>query len=488
MGAARDLTELVRSIYLNRRSGFVEVRHSSGTDSLFFRRGELFLDRDHDAAVRISPLLASATQGRRPAAVSGLRREVEELARRLSRLHGVEVVLQDERGVVAEVIGPVPTVCFVQELAVHGSDDEELLALLGGGGRKLRSSDKTPALEQLPELEPEMTEVLAGLENPVTAEELLRGAAAGRLAWLRGLVKLWAVGLVEAVERPAPLQRRPTQEILTPKLLDTFAERVDRQLDEQPIELDPQAHRLRVADLLGRLGSMNHYELLGIDLKVDDDGLLTAYNELARFTHPRHAPRLGLVGRDEPLRILFERATEAYLTLSDPRRRASYNTVLGIHANVQVGVAQREQEKQTIARHNYQRAAGLMAEMDYSQAVELLKEAARLDPRPEYFVRLGLAQSKNPKWRHHALESYRRAIELGPDDAGIRFSFASLLEDMDRGGEAREQYQQALELMPGHVGAREGLERLGGSRLAGGVKSRTASFRNLFGRGQSSGD
>lgn len=477
MGATGELTELVRSIYLGRRNGAVEVRHSSGTDSMFFRRGELYLDRDHEVAVRVSPLLSAAPEDRRPASIPELRQEVEDLARELCRLHAAEAELQDDRSMVVEVVGPMPTVCFVQELAVYGCDEDELAARLGGDDVKLHSTGKTPALEQLPGLDPEMAQVMAALEKPATAAQLMRGE--DRMTTLRGLVKLWAVGLVEAAERQRPNGRPRTQEILTLKLLETFSERIARELEEEPVELDTEEHRVEIADLLGQLGGVNYYELLGVDLRADDDELFVAYKRVARKVHPVHARRLGFEGKDEVLQVLFERVTEAYLTLSDPKRKASYNTLAGIHVDVQVDAGQRAQERQTIARQNYRRAATSMDEMDYSQAVELLKEAARLDPKAEYFGRLGQAQWKNPHWRHHAIESYREAVELDPENAGVRFGLATLLEELEETEEAGEHYRTALELMPDHAGAQEALERLDGF---GGVaaSARTGDFRSLF--------
>lgn len=477
MGATGELTELVRSIYLGRRNGVVEVRHSSGTDSFFFRRGELYLDRDHEVAVRVAPLLSTVPADGRPASIPELRREVEDLARELCRLHAAQAELQDDRSMVVEVVGPMPTVCFVQELAVYGCDEDELAARFGGEDAKLKSTGKTPALEQLPGLDPEMAQVMAALEKPATAAQLMRGE--NRMATLRGLVKLWAVGLVEA-DRQRTGGRPPTQEILTLKLLETFSERIAGELEEVPVELDAEAHRVEIGGLLGKLGGVNFYELLGVPLRVGDDELFVAYKRLARKVHPVHARRLGFEGRDEVLQVLFERVTEAYLTLSDPKRKASYNTIAGIHVDVQVEAGQRARERQTIARQNYRRAATSMDEMDYSQAVELLKEAARLDPKAEYFGRLGQAQWKNPHWRHHAVESYRKAVELAPEDAGVRFGLAALLEEMDQSEEALEHYRAVLEAMPAHAGAREALERLGGLRGVA-SKARTGGFRSLFG-------
>ncbi len=483
MGAARELTELVRSIYLGRRNGAVEVRHSSGTENLFFRRGELYLDRDHQVAVRLSSLLAAVTETQRPASVPELRGEVEELARVFCGLHAAAIELQDDRAMVVEVVGPLPTVCFVQELAIYGSDEDELLGRLGGGDTKLRSTGRTPALEQLPGLDPEMARVLAALEQPATAEQLMRGEQ--RSATLRGLVKLWAVGLVEAVERRRP--EGQSRETLSPKLLETFSQRIARELEEEPVDLAAEPHRRDIAGLLGKLGGVNHYELLGVGLRANDDELFVAYKDLARKVHPQHAQRLGFDGKDEALQVLFERVTEAYLTLSEPKRRASYNTIAGIHLDVQVDAGQRAREREVIARQNYRRAAISMDEMDYSQAVELLKEAARLDPRAEYYGRLGQAQWKNPNWRHHAIESYRQAVELDPDDVGVRFGLATSLEEMGKVEEASENYRLVLEAMPGHVAAEEALERLGGIRGVA-AKARTGGFRSLFGSADSSED
>jgi tetratricopeptide (TPR) repeat protein len=485
MAETHDLATLIREIYLERDNGVVEVRHAKGTESLFFRRGELYLDRDDDLALKISPLLDASAPERRPP--PELCAAVEDLARQLVGLEGSESELQDDRSMVVEVVGPMPTVRFVQELAVHGCGEGELLARVGGQTVKLRSSDQTPALEQLPGLEPDMAQVLVHLENPTTPAELLRGAGDDRLGTLRGLTKLWAVGLVQRLDRSSEAGGGPrTQELLAPKLLATFLERIARDLDEAPVDLDPEVHRVRVAELLSRLGKMSYYDLLDIDIKASDDAVFAAFSRLARLVHPRHAPRLGLAGKDEALRVLFERAAEAYLTLSDPNRRAGYNTMAGIHRDLQIDDAQRQLEKRTIARQNYRRAAICLAEMDYSLAVDLLKEATRMDPQPEYFARLGMAQGKNPNWRHHAVESFRRAVELKPDDVGILFSFGDLLEDMDRRDEAAEQYRAVLELMPDHAGAREGLDRLGVLLSATAeIKARTGGFSSLFGGGSS---
>ena len=476
--ATKSLAAVVRSVYLGRFSGVVEVELGDEPISLFFRHGELHLDRDDPTAMRISPLLAASSD--RTGADTELGHAMESLAVELSPNPGVLARFRKDHAFVVELVGPLPTVHFVQELATHGRDEAELLELLGGVNVELRSSARTPALDQLPGLEPDMAKVLVTLAQPATPADLLRGAGTDRLTVLRGLVKLWSVGLVSQVRGVAATDRQWGEEILSPRVLQQFSERIAETLRSDPLDLEPETHRARIADLLGRLGKMNYYQLLGIDPKAGEDDVFAAYSRLARVVHPSHSSRLGFEGKEVASRVIFEKATEAYLTLSDPRRRASYNTVAGVHVQVTVDQKQRDEEKKAIAQQNYRRAAACLSQMDYSLAVDLLKEATRMDPQPEYFARLGMAQSKNPNWHRHALENYRRASELDPENAGIRVGYGELLEQMERTEEARAQFRMALKLMPEHEDARQGLERLGGGLSS--LAPKAGGFRNLFAR------
>ena len=467
---AGTLAAQVRAIYLQRASGVLEVRHGDGTESLFFRMGELYLDRDHEVAVRLSPILAELTEKDRSASNTILREETEALARVFARLRGSEVDFKSDQSMVVELTGPLPTVCFLQELAVVGLEEDELLEQLGGPESRFHSHNETPALQQLPGLDPDMAQAMVGLQQPAALGELLRGASGRRLQTLRGITRLWAVGLAAAVDRGAP------QEVLTPKMVRTFSDRIAKDLERDPLEISAEEHRNELAELLANLGSLDHYRLLSIDPRDGTEAVFPAYNRLARLVHPSHASRLGLEGKEDAVRVLFERATEAYLTLSEPRRRASYNTMAGIQTGPSVGEAQRLEEKKTMARQNYRRALTCISEMDYSLAVDLLREAARLDPQPEYFARMGIAQSKNPHWKEQAIRSFERAVELEPGNPGIRVAFGTILEKMDRTEEAKAQYASALKAMPDHVEARDALERLGGN--LGGASA--GDFRSLF--------
>ncbi|MDA8018014.1 MAG: tetratricopeptide repeat protein [Thermoanaerobaculia bacterium] len=464
------LVEVLRFGFLEQLTGRLEWQ-GGGHRGLFLRRGQIFLDRDGEWAERLAPVIRKATDLERPNSDPEVRRAAEWLAQELTAEgHGsaaAELSSESPGGV--ELTGPVPTLSVLLEAAVHGCDERQLIARLGGEKVRLESDAGTPALGELSGLDADMARMFAQLENPASLGELMRGMGNGRLPALRGLARLWAVGLVKAQK---PAEKPAESELVTPKIVRRFEQRLAASLDEDPVHLDPETHRDFVVECYEHLHERNHYELLNLDLGAGDAEVLRAFQEFARQVHPSQAERLGMTGMDEGLRVLFERAVEAYLVLSDPPRRSSYNTLQGLQSRVTVGRRQRAEEKQQLARSSYFQALGAVAQMDYSQAVELLKEATRLDPQVKYMKALASAQAKNPNWRRHAVETYQRAAKLEPDDAAIHLGMAQVLEAEERLDEARSAYQACLERMPDNPQAQSGLQRLGGrATSAGGLRS-----------------
>ncbi|MEM1206693.1 MAG: DnaJ domain-containing protein [Acidobacteriota bacterium] len=473
------LVQVLRQAFLQRRSGTLELESKTPSENLYLRQGEIHVDRDGDLAVELGPTISKAQALPRPSSDPMVRQAVAALAKRLGEGGDVPCKLR-RTSAGAELAGPLPTVCFLLACAADGLDERQLVARLGGEDVSLQGSDDTPAMGQLPGLDPDMAQVLTMMESPLSLGALLRSSSGARLDLIRGVAKLWAVGLVREVRGPST---EAGDEIVTPKAIERFLDRIAESLDQDPLELPADLHRSQFADLFGKLGKLDHYQLLGIEMDADDGQIIGAYNRLARRVHPRHAKALGLGGKEEGLSLLFERATEAYLVLSDPRRRSSYNTLQGLHRGVEVGAEQRDEEKKRLARQSYLRGSDCLSAMEYSMAVELLKEAVRLDPKTEYLSLLARAQSKNPKWQNHAVESYRRALERAPEDAGLRLGIAQVLESLDRLDEARDQYRKAVELMPENPKALEGLERLGGTPPKS--KPKRGGLRGVLGRRRS---
>ena len=204
--------------------------------------------------------------------------------------------------------------------------------------------------------------------------------------------------------------------------LRLFLERIARRLVEQPVGLDASAHREKVAALLRKSGEASFYQMLGLSPTASALEVHEAYERTARLVHPSHARYLDLEGRAAVLEVLFERVTQAYLTLSQPERRKRYDREMGPEqwaAAVTPGGSHRQEEARDVARRYFERAVELTVSDDYYFAVELAQQAARLDSRPEYHALLGRLQAKNHRWLRSAAENLQKALDLGSKDAEL---------------------------------------------------------------------
>jgi len=218
---------------------------------------------------------------------------------------------------------------------------------------------------------------------------------------------------------------------VTPQELALFSERVGRSLAERPLEVAPAEHRERVAALLREVGAATFYQLLAVGPTASPEKVHEGYERVARLVHPSHAPQLGLEGREGVLEVLFERATAAYITLSHPGRRRDYDREIGPSAWPEAGQGKsRTEENRDRARGYFNRAAAFAAKDEIHFAIELLREAVRLDPQAKYYVLLGDLQMRNHHWLRHAVDSYARALELGGPDTQVEEALARVRQRM----------------------------------------------------------
>jgi curved DNA-binding protein CbpA len=206
----------------------------------------------------------------------------------------------------------------------------------------------------------------------------------------------------------------------TPDEFRLFSERIKRTLRDRPIGLSVEDHKARAAMLLRGFGQSNYYEILGITAAASAAEVHEGFERVGRVVHPSHSPRLGLGDREALLEMLFEQVIEAYLTLSQPERRKEYDRELNPEAwALAAGRKARPEELKDRARNYFSRAVTLTAAEDYHFVVELLGQAVRWDPQPDYYLLLGQVLSKNDNWLHRAADSYRQALALGGANPAI---------------------------------------------------------------------
>jgi curved DNA-binding protein CbpA len=217
---------------------------------------------------------------------------------------------------------------------------------------------------------------------------------------------------------------------LSEEELKLFAGRIARNLEGRPLDLPAAAHREAVAEMVRRLGAAaGYYEILGVDPAAPVLEIHEAYERAARLVHPNHAQRLGLTGREGVLTLLFERWTEAYLSLSHPDSRKQYDRERPDWSSAPRAAVARAQE----AHRLYEQARILAGAEKYHAAVELLREVVRTTPKADYLALLGLLQTKNPFWLHSAEEHLRRAIALGAQDPALPAALAEVQRRIESG-------------------------------------------------------
>jgi hypothetical protein len=210
----------------------------------------------------------------------------------------------------------------------------------------------------------------------------------------------------------------PSSSRLTEEELRLFSERIASSLKERPLPVSAEAQRERVAGLVREVGDATFYQILGLDPTASNQAIHDAYDRLGRMVHRDNARKLGLAGREGVLDLLFEKVTEAYLTLSHPEWRKRYDREQG--ANLWKGLhsappVSQEEEAQRL----YDRACALARADQHYTAIELLRQAVRIKPRPEYLAMLGLTEAKNPHWLRDAEANLARALETGSRDPSL---------------------------------------------------------------------
>ncbi len=462
----RPLLDLLAGIWRARRSAKLSLQAGDRQEVLHFHRGDLYLPSGHPFAARLAAVDGDVADDRR--------RLAGELAAVWTGWGEGRYDL-DEAGDLQpqQHAGPLPLGQVLMEAAVAHRDELQLRRQLGGEERIFVAvgGTRTSGLD----LDTHEAFLLSRMERPAAVKELLRQVELEPGAALVRLCRLLAADLIrpsDEVADEAPGGR------VSQELVRRFAERIATDLARKPLTVGVDEQRQQLKEQLAHLGERNHFELLGVPLGASPEEVYDAYARLARLVHPSHSERLGLAGRSGGLEVLFERATDAYLTLSDPERTRSYVERLGpgvVAKRFEPSERARKKEIKELAEHKYRLACNYAAREEYHFAVQVLEQAVEIDPQPEYYVLLGECQEHNPRWQERALQSFSTAVQLRRDAPELRTRLAQCYEKQGKVDRAREEYEAALERMPGFPDAQAGLKRLKRPAGAAGRTGKAAS-------------
>ena len=188
--------------------------------------------------------------------------------------------------------------------------------------------------------------------------------------------------------------------------------------------LDPETAALRedIEALASKLGKLDYYAVLGLDASANTAAIKKAYFKAAKRYHPDALARKGLAGLEEKAARVFGRVSEAFETLTDPDKRASYDR--GTSGEPEIDTARLAQ-----AETSYRKGEILIKMGNFQGALEYLQPAVDLWPEePAYQSALGWALYKQPvSDTGRAREHLERAHRQSPGDAVTMFRLGMVL-------------------------------------------------------------
>jgi curved DNA-binding protein CbpA len=358
-------------------------------------------------------------------------------------------------------------------------------------------------------LKPDEAFILTRIESTLTIAEILQISPLGSEMTQKTLYGFISTGVAEFVvperKRQVPPVKeayraqhaaevapsRPAKPALRPERPKAVDEDEDKEGEDRESEHeDIEALRSDILSVLDKSKSTNYYELLNVPNSAPSDEIKKSYYALAKKYHPDRYHQSVAPDLKAALDNIFAALSQAYDTLKVPATRASYDARIIKTAVEEKSAFTSEKTvssqptapgtpQQKLADLNYRQGRGHYEQQDYWSATQAFRQSVRMEPEnSRYRYWLGMALTKNPKWRREAEEHFLKAISLEQFNAANYVGLASLYKEVGMLKRAESQLKQALQISPGDKAAVEALHTLHHSKES--EKKGLKSLKNLF--------
>jgi curved DNA-binding protein CbpA len=472
------LPGVLRELYVGRRTGLMHFSRGQDRASVCFIRGHIVWGNNTDPETHLGPVLvrhglvAQEVIDQAYDLVGGGRR----LGEVLLELGGLDRATLDEalalhvRELLLTVFSwqegsfhfeehpaerfsghdralPLSTGELVLDAAWSVTDPDVVRHALGGLDRVPQLTTDPLLRFQRLSLTPTDGYLLSRIDGILTAREVLALVSVDREEAERSLFGLLCTGMVEWVERAEPARRE--------------APRADVPSRDEVLA----AYR--------DLGARDHFAVLGLDRSASETEIRSAWVRLAKRFHPdvHHHPALAELRVE--IEAIFSRLAEASRVLSDPQRRAEYESLLVVEAirpqpgeeapSAEPPPAEASPPEESLAAAEQAYEQGRY--WDALQALEPFQGegSGRIVQRGRLLRAKVLL--KNPKWRKDAEQELLSLIKADPANAEAHFLLGTLYKREGVAARATAMFRKVLSLKPRHAGA---LAELGGSPRAEG--------------------
>jgi len=509
------LAGVIRSLYIDRRSGILHLEKDGITKRIYFKKGSMIFansdvneDRIGEFLIRqgaierssfeMAAKVAKETRKRfgKTIAEMGYMTPEDMQARVTEQIQAIIYSLflwrsgqwklePHEDPVDEDIMLNLSTADVILEGTRRMDDIDAMRRDVGNSNGMLRHSENPLLLYQKISLTPSEGFVLSRVDGVSTVSDIAAISPLGEEETIRCIYGLVSAGVLEIQGReqqPAQPARVEEEKVDIPM---PEVETLDRSAAAQPKPAGPSPEELAIRDdILKRhaaLSTATLYDLLGISMNVSGAELKKAYYAMAKKYHPdrHHSPFLHDVHGQ--LEELFLKVQQAYQKLSDPLARRRYDSSLRTEAprgevpgmsppsgapttpgnGPPSTAAQAEAPRPTdkMAEAQYREGKRHFTEMRFFDAIQCLREAVRLAPETGHYHKL-LAQAlvKNPHWRKEAEEHFQKALESDQFDPEIFVGLGEIYEAAGMSSRAQKMFAQALNYDPSNEIAREKVE------------------------------
>lgn len=204
---------------------------------------------------------------------------------------------------------------------------------------------------------------------------------------------------------------------------------------------------------------LNYYQLLGTKDAAPPEEIKDSYFNFSRKYHPDRinaAPDSTVMVKANA--VLAE-INKAFEVLSDKNKKSEYDA-RGYKETSEIESSPAGKGRN--ARELYLKANRLYKMKRYFEAVSLLEQAVEQDnKKANFFLLLGLAQSKLPTMKKFAEKNLLKASELEPWNADPIFSLGELYRSERLMKKAEAYFKKALEINMEHTLAGQAVQDLG---------------------------
>ncbi len=215
--------------------------------------------------------------------------------------------------------------------------------------------------------------------------------------------------------------------------------------------------KMKILERAEQITSQDYFQMLGVERDATPEAIQKAFFGLAKVWHPDRLPP-ALIDVKDACSKVFSHLTEANATLTDPKKRQDYMTLLR-----EGGATPDDQAKiQAIleAATEFQKAEFLLKRnMGDPQAYEIVKRCVDLDnEQVDYLATLTWLDAQKPQWlssekTREKILILDRCVTKNPNCERAYFYRGMLFKRIDEATKALKDFKKAAELNPRNLDA-----------------------------------